>query len=965
MQAAKQVGARNAEDIVSEKRFFMRLTILASWRSEYILRTRLLRCIARGRPGQVLTSGSAAPRWSSSNAVNAQITYNSHLLSTVTHLDATFGTGLNKRLPKFIHASEEAGLATSSDPSAGKIDTWGFLDPQTFFQFSELHPAEPEYGLGAGDIVGMPNSIAVSRKYGLAHAEGSPNGRIYYRSMEPTRGRMLMQSLPYSAPELGVPWLDASQEAMCSIWLAKSSNIPDLTEGLIGILSGSSLGVVTAYSLGTSGLRGQRIDRGEVTAKWVLSPGVPIVAIAVDEKRSTHRQVEGRVWAVALNALGEVYYLKDFPKRPEDSEDAKLSDEKLYELAWVTGRSVYWSLAEPTRRTAFIDPYERSSFDGSYSPRGSCVSMGLSKDQTFAETKEIEQFACKKPKHFRQVCEGWDMRRRLDVDFAGINENRAGESIVIFECGLDEGQIARVKRYTRLLQQSSVSGYQSEVQTPISKPVTPSLFGGPSPARTTTIFQQWSFSKQGASRKDSFTSAVSDEIEEFEVWRTSTFSFGSLKSNQITTTAIDLSTFALLTVSEDPLLSLSAPSQASSPFASPLDKMPRAGEAMEIPGQRSRLMAAGTKMGTIIIWNMRAPVSPSSELVNTIEPLRVIHTDSPQISCLALSALYLVHGGNDGLVQAWDLLSSSAQPIRTINSRFSSRARRRLFQAEASPWGVGVNLFAAGAVYLDPDPTMLRGMVSLGTHLRYWSYSSQAADQYKSSKRRLRRSERGSNQGPDKVTQTGRGALQDYITQERRELEQEKKHRRKEQARMAGRFGVDLLGPGATDDQIMAYATLLSEESLQEDEARRQCSSASSETVTDVAGSPLAQMEPVDDDEEDPELAAALRASLEETMGSSPLSTTSSSLFQGGQDYSIRYVRDRRSPSRSPPVAAGGSSSHQQQAEAYDVDFALQLSIAEERSRADAAEREFPLLEEEGASRSESGSRGKGKEREI
>ena len=933
--------------MVSEKRFFTRLTTLASWRSEYILRTRLLRCLARGKPAQILTSGNTAPRWSSSNAANAQITYSSNLLTTVTDLDATFGTELNRRLPKFIHGAADIGMASTSDSSTGKVDPWGFADPQSFLQFTERHPGEAEYGLGAGDIVGVPNSMSVSQRFGMAYADGSPGGSIYYRSVEEQRGRLLSASRPQSAPGLGVPWLDPAREAMCAVWMSKTSIIPDITEGLIGIMSGSSSGVLTAYSLGTNGLQGRRFERGEMTARWVLSPGVPIIGIAVDEKYSPQRQLDGRIWAVAMNALGEVYYLTDFPRQRGDLDFSKLSDEKSYELTWTTGRTVYWSLAEPTRRVARIDPYDRSSFDGSYSPRGSCDVMGLSEEQIYAETKEIEKFVREKPKHFRRVCEGWDMQRLLEVDFAGVNDNKAGESVIVFECARHEGQTPRVKRFTRLLQRRSVSVPHSGTHSPVSKPETPSLFGGPASIQPTNATQPWSFSESKSFHRASYTEDNPDEREEFESWRTSNFSFGLLKSPQITTAAIDTSIFANLTVSEDPLLSLSTSSEASSPFGSPLGKMPRPGRASEIPGQRSRLIAAGTTMGTVIVWNMRAPVSPSSEIINAIEPLRIIHTDSPQISCLALSALYLVHGGNDGLVQAWDPLASNAQPIRTINSRFSARARRRLVQATASLWGVGINLFAAGAIHLDPDPTTLRGMVSLGSHLRYWSYSSQAADQYKSNKRRLRRSERGSNRGSEKFTPTGRGALQDYIAEEKRELEHEKASRRKEQARLAGRFGVDLLGPGATDDEVMAYATMLSEEAAEEDQARRASSSAESETATD-AGSPSINTAPTDV-EEDADLAAALRLSLEESE-SAPYSPPSSSK---GADYPVRYVKNRRSPSRSPALA--GSST---QVEADDLDFALQLSIAEEQSRAETATEDFPSLE---GSRSSSADKGKGK----
>lgn len=953
LDPTRQASVGGSDDIVSEKRFFTRLTALASWRSEYILRTRLLRCLARGKPAQILTSGNAAPRWSSNNTANAQITYNTNLLTTVTHLDASFGPGLNRKSAKIVHGGADVGTASSSDPSTGKIDAWGSGDPQSFLQFTERYPGEAEYGLGAGDVVGVPNSMAVSQKHGMVYADGSPGGQAYYRSVDEQRGRMLLGSRPQSAPELGVPWLDSAHEAMCSVWISKTANVPELTEGLIGILSGSSYGVVTAYSLGTNGLRGRRLERGEMTARWVLSPGVPIVAITVDETCSFQRQADSRIWAVALNALGEVYYLTEFPKRRADLDPSKLSDERLYSLAYETGRTVYWALAEPTRRVARIDPYDRSSFDGSYTPRGSSNPMGLSKEQIHAETKEIEKFAREKPKHFRQVCEGWDMRRRMEVDFAGVNENKAGESIVVFECGLDEGQVARIKRYSRLFNERSVSAQQSRTQSPLLQPDTPSLFGGSEVFQSTTPLPQWSFPDPDFPRRGSFAeSGADEEVEQFESWRTSTFAFAGLKSPQVTATALDLSTLALLSVSEDPLLGLSISSVASSPFGSPLGRMPRPGKPSEIPGQRSRLIAAGTQIGTIIVWNMRAPVSPSSEIINTIEPLRVIHTDSPQISCLALSSLYLIHGGNDGLVQAWDPLVSNTEPIRTINSRFSTRARRRLLQAEASPWGVGINLFAAGAVYLDPDPTTLRGMVSLGSHLRYWSYSSQAADQYKSSKRRLRHSERGSNRSSEKFTSTGRGALQDYIADERRELEQEKQSRRKEQARLAGRFGVDLLGPGATEDEIMAYATMLSEEAAQADRKRRESSSASSETIMDVVYSPSINTIPTDD-EEDAELAAALRLSLRE-RGSPTYSPTSSSLEI---EYPVRYVKDRRSPSRSPPAIAGSSV----QAEADDLDFALQLSLAEEQSRAEVGVEDFPTLERSGSPPTR---KGKGKRRE-
>src|SRR5271163_151325 len=96
----------------SDKRSFTRLSALASWRSEYILRTRLLRSLGRGKPTQVGGSGgSTSSRGITSHSANAQLTYNSNLFTTVNHLDASFNTGASKKLPRFIHGADEIGSA--------------------------------------------------------------------------------------------------------------------------------------------------------------------------------------------------------------------------------------------------------------------------------------------------------------------------------------------------------------------------------------------------------------------------------------------------------------------------------------------------------------------------------------------------------------------------------------------------------------------------------------------------------------------------------------------------------------------------------------------------------------------------------------------------------------------------------------------------------------------------------------
>ena len=375
---------------------------------------------------------------------------------------------------------------------------------------------------------------------------------------------------------------------------------------------------------------------------------------------------------------------------------------------------------------------------------------------------------------------------------------------------------------------------------------------------------------------------------------------------------------------------------------------------------------------------MRGPQSPNASLVNDLHPLRTIITDSPQISCLAVCALYLVHGGNDGLVQTWDPLASNLQPTRTLNSRFSSRARRRLVQAEASIQGVGINLYAAGAIAIDPDPTVLRGMVSLGTHLRYWSYSSSSADQYQSKKRRLRRSnERGSNGGPDRFTNTGRGALMDYIATEQEELKKEKLRRARDEARLRGRFGVGL--GGLSDEEALRYAEMVSAEAFQKEEEERRMSDAgyladanenssiqsvfTSSATVNPNGSVKGRASPPKyktDDEFDHDLEEAIRLSLLDGIDEGGRSPRAS----GSGEYEIpimyKQKKSRRSASSSPStsqasknrVKAKGSSSKKTEPVATDdLDFALQLSLAEERSRIESAagvdepKEEFPVLE--------------------
>ena len=863
----------------------------------------MLRALERGKPAQpveVVPSG----RFGSSVA---QVTYNSNLFTAVNHIDAAWDSGpLGKRAPRFIHGADDEGSASISDPTKATPGPWGFGDRQAFRCFAEELPGIMEYGLGDGEVAGVPNAMDVSQKHGVVYAEGLPGGSVFFRSSEEKRGRFLLPFQVHSSPERGIPNLDVSHDAPCCVWIAKSSALPSISNGLVGILSGSSGGVLTTYSLGTAGLRERRLDRGEVTARWVLCPGVPIIAVSVDEDYSPRRNLAKRIWAVALNALGEIFYIQDLPVRSEVPQLVKFTEKKLDEFAWETGRTARWSLAEPTLRKAQPDPHHFSSRDVTQFSRSSSVAIGLSADQLADETRQIQEQVTKKPKHFREVCQGWDMQRRLEVDFAGDDGEGAGENVIVFDLSPADDHPTCVKRFTRAKAVGTAPGSRHKGKHPLrssrgSEDGHISIFGPP----------------------DMEEDHVSSKPD---TWLISDFSAGE---KQLTTTTVDKSKFALLTTEEDPLLSMSG-SVSSSPLSTPSGDMPPLSSRSDMPGQRSRFVAAGTASGDFLIWDMRAPVSSKAALTNEVRPVAVIHTESPQIACLGLTALYVVHGGNDGLVQFWDPLYSTTRPIRTLNSRFSSRARRRLVQAAAGPHGVGINLFAAGAICLDPDPTTLRGVVSLGAHLRYWSFGVAGADQYKRGKRRARRSQRGSNAGADRFTATGRGVLLEHIADEEHAFRQDEKEASAARHRMQTRFGIGLLGQGATDEEMLAYATLLSQEAARDDVSRQNQShsqSASSRTPTEAASSPLAGRD------YDSDMAEAIRLSLEE---SSNADASSPSVGPSGS-YAGR--------------STAGSPSHARRTSEWDeedeIDFATRLSLVEEESRAQAVGSSSPSTDPE------------------
>jgi hypothetical protein len=193
--------------------------------------------------------------------------------------------------------------------------------------------------------------------------------------------------------------------------------------------------------------------------------------------------------------------------------------------------------------------------------------------------------------------------------------------------------------------------------------------------------------------------------------------------------------------------------------------------------------------------------------------------------------------------------------------------------------------------------------------------------------------------------------LKNYISNEKHELEREKHEHRKQAERLAGRFGTELLD----EDEALAYAAMLSQEALEAEEKKRRESHSTSvaddETVTPKSSVRGQSSSPntEGDDELDADIAEAIRLSLNENPGPATyeLSSTPPSAF----DIPIKYAkgkksaspRSKASPSRKGKMAAGSSN----EKELSDLEFAMQLSLAEEASRKEAeasADDQFPPL---------------------
>jgi hypothetical protein len=402
-------------------------------------------------------------------------------------------------------------------------------------------------------------------------------------------------------------------------------------------------------------------------------------------------------------------------------------------------------------------------------------------------------------------------------------------------------------------------------------------------------------------------------------------------------------------------------------------------------------LAIGTDTGAIYVWNMRA-----AERREAIKPLRTIQTESSEITALALSALYIIHGGSDSLVQAWDPLTSTVEPVRTLNAKSSGRPPRHI--VNANPMLRLADYSAIRAIYLDPDATILRGVLSFGTFIRFWTYNSSTHGVGR--KRRPRHSDIHGRLSSRRLTTTVSG----YIAAEEAEHRREKEHQAREQARLERRFGVGLAD--LTEEEALTYAEMISQEAFMLDEQRRFSTSdtgsaadvgetassagsfSSTDTVTpepSISGGPSSSAfalpvlpEETEDDYEE-QIQRAIRLSLMEGVGDPGQSPPANSSGDYAEfSFTVKEKKKKGKGPSSPAKPFANSVVHPPKHQFSDssraspkanidedLELALQLSMAEEESRQEALAAaaaagvdvrpdDFPALEVKG--------KGKGKE---
>lgn len=731
-------------------RFFARISQLGSWREEFALRTALLRALSSGKAETDFHACSA--RHKDKTQHYPTLTYWPRLDGTVTHLDVVFPDTSGKP-PLAIHGSASNGGRSTGVPLTGRIiKSW---EPRLgdYSTWLGLRPDSVPYGLGP-DPVFMPNVMDVSHKFGTVCFESYPAGLGYYHKPD---GDLLWLGYADEASQ-GAPQVDRSHDCITATWIAKSNWVATFTSARIGILTGSAMGFIDGYSFRSTvrQVPGGPAQAQRKTISWAVSPGVPIVSIKVDDRYSHKRAMAGRPWAVALNALSEVFVLCELPDLRQLCADNP----------WSAARTACWQLVMPTRRTPRLDnldSFQESNIskvakERAFSPGPAPFPANHDSPE---QNNQIQEFCTLLPSHFRETCHGWDMRRRLEVDFAGGDDEGSMEHIFVITCGHAPDIPPGVRRFTAVRCWPSVAS-QKEIEV-----TTASIFGGPGPE---------SILLSGGSMTPTVVGSGTE-------WLIDNLCLNGHDGEVMTASALDTSTVALLTPSEENL---------DLGFVT----------STLLPGRRGRWFCIGTDSGALLVWNGRFDHRRGRD---EAFPIRIIQTDSPSISCIATTALCVIHGGSDGRLHAWDPLGSTMGPVRVLNGKQGNGPVRTLNMHHL----MHNNDPAITAIHLDPDPTKLRGLAASGRVVRCWSYS--AAHRVRG--RKKRRFSRIHGRCGGRLSHR----VANFIDAEEAELKREHREAERQKKYLQTRF----LLADLTEEEAIMYAQLLSEETAQQYELHR------------------------------------------------------------------------------------------------------------------------------------------------
>ncbi|OAP53950.1 hypothetical protein AYL99_11830 [Fonsecaea erecta] len=193
---------------------------------------------------------------------------------------------------------------------------------------------------------------------------------------------------------------------------------------------------------------------------------------------------------------------------------------------------------------------------------------------------------------------------------------------------------ASVRRFMRCITKTTVDSEVDSWPTIKSTIKPASIFGTSNPTQKSpyTSPASGSVPRSHPSRQDDIVGSRSREV-----WHIPDFSFAEHRNVHISASASDESESATLNVNDDPLLGMSWGFNAFFPLASPLGHAGSLSPSSKIPGHGARLFAIGTMSGIVMLWDMRASLSPSPEVPSTVSPRRVTYTESPQIASLASS----------------------------------------------------------------------------------------------------------------------------------------------------------------------------------------------------------------------------------------------------------------------------------------------------------------------------------------